>query len=222
MLSTMQDRPLTITSLFQHGARIHADSEVVTLEGDHVRRATFAEVARRAERLAGALARLGVGPETRVATFSWNTQEHMEAYLAVPCMGAVLHTLNIRLFPEQLAYVANHAEDEVVLVDASPDPAARPRPRGAEDGPPHRRHRRRATRPRSATCCATRICSQPRPIGFAWPDIDERAAAAMCYTSGTTGNPKGVVYGHRSTVLHSMMRDLRVGVRARGARQRAR
>ena len=204
MLSTMQDRPLTITSLFHHGARIHADSEVVTLEGDHVRRATFAEVARRAERLAGALARLGVGPETRVATFSWNTQEHMEAYLAVPCMGAVLHTLNIRLFPEQLAYVANHAEDEVILVDASLVPQlARVRADLKTvrhivvigDGDP------------TALGDVLRYDDllAAAPDRFAWPDIDERAAAAMCYTSGTTGNPKGVVYGHRSTVLHSMM-----------------
>src|SRR5207249_7454542 len=95
----------------------HAGSEVVTCEGERVRRARFAEVAARAERLAAALRRLGIRPGDRVATFSWNTQEHLEAYLAVPSMGAVLHTLNIRLFPEQLAYVANHAADRIVLVD---------------------------------------------------------------------------------------------------------
>jgi len=104
MLSTMQDRPLTIAALFAHGRTIHGSSEVVTCEGERVRRARFTEVAARAERLAAALRRLGIRPGDRVATFSWNTQEHLEAYLAVPSMGAVLHTLNIRLFPEQLAY----------------------------------------------------------------------------------------------------------------------
>jgi fatty-acyl-CoA synthase len=204
MLSTMQDRPLTITGLFRHGARVHGDSEVVTFEGDQSRRATFAEVARRAERLAGALARLGVKEGTRVGTFCWNTQEHMEAYLAVPCMGAVLHTLNIRLFPEQLAYVANHAEDEVILVDASLVPLlARVRADlktvrhlvviGDGDAAP------------LGEVLRYEELLGEAPEHFDWPEIDERAAAAMCYTSGTTGNPKGVVYGHRSTVLHSMM-----------------
>src|SRR5207244_9621802 len=129
MQSTMQDRPLTITALFEHGARLYGDSEVVTAHERGVRRARFAEVAGRATRLAGALRRLGVRPGDRVATFGWNTQEHLEAYLAVPSMGAVLHTLNIRLFPEQLVYVANHAEDRIVLVDGSLVPVlARVRP----------------------------------------------------------------------------------------------
>src|SRR5437016_13050410 len=117
MQSTMQDRPLTITALFEHGARLYGDSEVGTARERGVRRACFADVAERAARLAGALRRLGIRPGDRVATFGWNTQEHLEAYLAVPSMGAVLHTLNIRLFPEQLAYVANHAADRIVLVD---------------------------------------------------------------------------------------------------------
>jgi fatty-acyl-CoA synthase len=204
MLSTMQDRPLSITSLFQHGARVYGDSEVVTIEADGCRRATFAEVAARAARLAAALARLGVKPSTRVGTFCWNSQEHMEAYLAVPSMGAVLHTLNIRLFPEQLAYVANHAEDDVILVDASLVPLLA-------------RIRKDLKTVRHLVVIGDGDAS---PLGevlryedllaaedgsFDWPEIDERSAAAMCYTSGTTGNPKGVVYGHRSTVLHSMM-----------------
>src|SRR6266705_623518 len=119
MQSTMQDHPLTIAMLLEHGRRVHAGSEVVTAEAAGVRRARFAAVAERAARLAGALRRLGIRPGDRVATFAWNTQEHLEAYLAVPAMGAVLHTLNIRLFPEQLAWVANHAEDRIVLVDDS-------------------------------------------------------------------------------------------------------
>src|SRR5438094_3185521 len=116
MLSTMQDRPLTIAALFAHGRTIHGDSEVVTCEGERVRRARFTEVAARAERLAAALRRLGIRPGDRVATFSWNTQEHLEAYLPLPSKGAVLHTLNNRLFPEQLAHVANHAPDRSLPV----------------------------------------------------------------------------------------------------------
>src|SRR5690242_7144366 len=123
MLSTMQDHPLTITDLFTHGRMVHGSSTVATFEDARTRHATFAAVAERAERLAAALARLGVRPGDRVATFGWNTQEHLETYFAVPCMGAVLHTLNIRLFPEQLVYVADHAEDRVVIVEDSLVPA---------------------------------------------------------------------------------------------------
>jgi fatty-acyl-CoA synthase len=203
MQSTMQDRPLVITALLEHGRRVHADSEVVTCEGDRVRRARFAEVAERAERLAAALRRLGVRPGDRVATFSWNTQEHLEAYLAVPCMGAVLHTLNIRLFPEQLVYVANHAEDRIVLVDDSLVPLL------AKVAPELRTVERFVVVGGGDAAALgdvlryEEVLAAERP-GFDWPAIDERAAAAMCYTSGTTGNPKGVVYSHRSTYLHSL------------------
>ncbi len=119
MLSTMQDGPLLVSGILRHGQRVYGDSLVVTVEPDGYREATFAEVAARAERLAKALHRLGIGPGDRVGTFAWNDQAHLEAYLGVPSMGSVLHTLNIRLFPEQLAYVVNHAEDKVVIVDAS-------------------------------------------------------------------------------------------------------
>src|SRR5919198_1303539 len=117
MLSTMQDFPLTIAAIFRHGRSVFGDSEVVTFEGESSRRASFAQVAEGADRLAAALSRLGIREGDRVGTFAWNTQEHLEAYLAVPSMGAVLHTLNLRLFPEQLAWVANHAADRIVLVD---------------------------------------------------------------------------------------------------------
>src|SRR2546425_2678270 len=117
--STMQDFPLTIGMILRHGRTVYGDSEVVTFEGESSRQASFVEVAGRAEQLAAALERLGIEPGDRVGTFQWNTQEHLEAYLAVPTMGAVLHTLNIRLFPEQLTYVVNHAEDRVVIVDDS-------------------------------------------------------------------------------------------------------
>ena len=119
MKSTMQDAPLSISRLLEHAARVHPDTEVVTATPDGTRRRTFAEVAERAGRLAGALRACGIDGDQRVGTFMWNNAEHLEVYLAVPSMGAVLHTLNIRLFPDQVTYVANHAEDKVVVVDAS-------------------------------------------------------------------------------------------------------
>ncbi len=204
LLSTMQDHPLTITDVFRHGQAIHAASEVATAEGDRVRRARFAEVADRATRLAAALHRLGIRVGDRVATFGWNTQEHFEAYFAVPSMGAVLHTLNIRLFPEQLAYVANHAEDRVVLVDDSCVSLLA----GVRDQLRTIEHVI-VIGSGDASALGTRVLryddllAAERPE-YDWPRLDERAAAAMCYTSGTTGNPKGVVYSHRSTYLHSL------------------
>jgi fatty-acyl-CoA synthase len=199
------DFPLTIHMLLEHGRRVYGHSEVVTWEGDHARRATYAEVADNAERLAAALTKLGVGRGDRVGTLCWNNQEHLEAYYAVPCMGAVLHTLNIRLPGAQLAHIINHAEDKIVLVDATLLPVLAPiadQLTSVEafvvigsgdasvlgDRPVHR---------------YADLLASEQP-GFAWPQLDERAPASMCYTSGTTGDPKGVVYSHRSTVLHAM------------------
>ncbi len=203
--STMQDAPLLITNILRRGQQVHGDSAVITVTGpagEH-QSATFAEVGERAERLAAALARLGVGPDDRVGTFMWNNQRHLEAYFAVPAMGAVLHTLNVRLFPEQLAYVINHAEDTVILVDASlapllarvADQLTTVRHVIVAGGP--------ADLPFASLHDYEELLAAEAP-GYVWPDLDERQAAAMCYTSGTTGNPKGVVYSHRSTVLHSM------------------
>ena len=117
--STIPDFPLTIRGLFEHGERIYSDSEVATWAGDHVRRASYAQVGERARRLAAALQKLGIQPGDRVGTFAWNNQEHLEAYFAVPSMGAVLHCINIRLFPEQLIYIINHAADRIIIVDGS-------------------------------------------------------------------------------------------------------
>jgi fatty-acyl-CoA synthase len=207
MLSTMQDFPLTIGMIFRHGRMVYGDSEVVTNEGDSSRRASFTEVADRVDQLSAALRRLGVDSGDRVGTFAWNTQEHLEAYFAIPCMGGVLHTLNIRLFPDQLVYIVNHAEDRIVIVDGTLIPVlAKLAPElssvehyivvGDADTAPLEGNRAQVLR-------YDELLAAEQP-GIAYPEIDERAAAAMCYTSGTTGNPKGVVYSHRSTFLHTI------------------
>ncbi|HUP22071.1 MAG TPA: long-chain fatty acid--CoA ligase [Thermoanaerobaculia bacterium] len=207
MKSTMQDFPLTLTMVLEHGRKIFGDSEVVTCIEGGSRRATFEQVAARAAQLAHGLSELGVEPSDRVGTFLWNNQEHLEAYLAVPCMGAVLHTLNIRLFPEQLAYVVNHADDQVVIVDGTLVPLL------ARVLPELRRIRHfvvtgdgdaSVLAGSGATVHRYEELLAGRSTDYPWPDLDESSAAAMCYTSGTTGNPKGVVYSHRSSVLHSM------------------
>src|SRR5438105_7052991 len=204
MLSTMQDFPLTISAIFRHGRSVFGGSEVVTFEGESCRRASFAQVADRADRLASALARLGIREGDRVATFAWNNQEHLEAYMAVPSMGAVLHTLNLRLFPEQLTYIANHAEDKVVLVDATLIPLLARVAAELKTVEQFVVMGQGDASPLGANVLSYEELLAAEPGGFDYPEIDERSAAAMCYTSGTTGNPKGVVYSHRSTFLHSM------------------
>ena len=202
-LSTMQDFPLAISHLFEHGRRVHADSRVVTWSESGTRSASFGEVASRADRLAAGLTKLGVQPGTRVGTFAWNNQHHLEAYLAIPSMGAVLHTLNIRLFPEQLAYVINHAEDEVILVDASIAPLLAKVRKELRTVKHFITFGEGDTSGLGETLDYEALIAEAPP-GFEYPEIDERSAAAMCYTSGTTGNPKGVAYSHRSTFLHSI------------------
>jgi fatty-acyl-CoA synthase len=203
MLSTMQDRPLAITEILRHGATVYADAQIVTFHGDSTRRATFAEVELRARKLAQALTRLGVQPGDRVGTFMWNDQEHLEAYFAVPCMGAVLHTLNIRLFPEQLAYVIDHAEDDVIIVDDSLVPLLAAIAGDLKSKPKFILVGRGDGSALGETLTYEELLAAESGE-YEWPEIDERQAAAMCYTSGTTGNPKGVVYSHRSSVLHAM------------------
>jgi len=207
MHSTMQDFPLTITAIMRHGVGVHGLRTVTTATGDGYRHSTYREVGRQAAQLANALHGLGVTGDDRVATFMWNNAEHLVTYLAVPSMGAVLHTLNIRLFPEQIAYVANEAEDRVILVDLSLAKLLAPVLAGLNtvhtviavgDGELAPLQESGKTVVRYAE-----LIDAESP-DFAWPQIDEYSAAAMCYTSGTTGNPKGVVYSHRSSFLHTM------------------
>jgi fatty-acyl-CoA synthase len=197
------DYPLTVAHVLDRVRRFGADSEVVTLKGEgDIRRASYPEVAERADKLASALSKLGIGDGDRVGTFMWNNKEHFEAYLAVPSMGAVLNTVNIRLFPEQVVYIVNHAKNRVIFVDDSLVEVLEkvaPEFESVEhfvvvgDGD---------------------AGSLPNVIryedllasgddSFDYPELDERQAAALCYTSGTTGNPKGVLYSHRSTILHA-------------------
>jgi fatty-acyl-CoA synthase len=198
------DFPLTLQHIRRRMRSGRPQASVVTLhEPGVVSRATHAEVSQRIDRLARALVTLGIDQGTRVGTFAWNNQRHFELYFAIPCIGAVLHTLNIRLFDEQLVYIVNHAEDEVIFVDDSLVPAIE---RLAAQMPKVRNFIVMGDGDAGSLPNVLRyeqLLEQAGPGEFDYPELDERQAAALCYTSGTTGNPKGVLYSHRSISLHS-------------------
>src|SRR5438552_8231518 len=196
MHGLMSERPLLISAIIKHAAVYHRDTEIVsrTVEGE-IHRYTYGVAERRAKRLARALLKLGVEPGDRVGTLAWNTFRHFELYYAISGIGAVCHTINPRLFPEQIVYIVNHAQDRLLFVDTSFIPLIE------------------KLRPQFPADCRIVLLDEaeaPFPVlaphdalvdaengDFAWPEFDERTAASLCYTSGTTGHPRGVRYTHR-------------------------
>jgi fatty-acyl-CoA synthase len=214
--ATMGRSPLTIGHILRHGATWHGATEVVTLQDGVRHRSTFADVGRAATRLASGLSSLGVTGDARVGTLMWNNRAHLEAYLAVPAMGAVLHSANLRLFPDQLSFTINAAEDAVMLVD------------------PDLVEQFLAVLPELNTVKTVVVNGDEIPDGlrssglrvltydellaagsdeFDWPDIDENSAAALCFTTGTTGDPKGIAYSHRSILLQCLSSATTNGLR---------
>ncbi len=207
MQGLMQDRPLTLDHFFNRAETLFPTKGIVTATATGIERETYGEWAGRSRRLAGVLDDLGIAADGRVATFGWNTAHHLELWFAVPCSGRVLHTLNIRLFPEQITYIVNHAEDEVIFVDRSLLGLLWPLVDSFEtvrhivvmdDG------RGEVPSPDGGRPIHDYENLLATADAVEWPRLDENQAASMCYTSGTTGNPKGVVYSHRSTWLHTV------------------
>ncbi|MSP11554.1 MAG: fatty-acid--CoA ligase [Chloroflexi bacterium] len=200
----MMDFPLNLNYILQRAHKLFPRKEIATKVGSAMHRYTYADFYERVNRLAHVLDSLGVGPGDRVGTFAWNTYRHLEAYFAIPCKGSVLHTLNIRLFPEQIVYIINHAADKVILVDQTLLPLLE---KLAGRLPTVKHYIVMADGAYQTTLTPHSSYEQllrDAPSGrYAWPEIPENQAAAMCYTSGTTGNPKGVLYSHRAIVLHS-------------------
>ena len=207
MLGNMMAKPLLISDLIEHAERSNPKSEIVSrrCEGD-IHRYTMHDAANRSRKLANALTKLGAKPSDRIATLAWNNYRHFELYFGVSGIGSVLHTINPRLFPEQLVYIINHAEDRWIFVDLTFVPLLE----SIKDQIPNVEGfvimTDEATMPTTSLdnviCYETLI--QDESNQFEWPEFDENTAASLCYTSGTTGNPKGVLYSHRSTLIHAM------------------
>ncbi len=206
MLGLMSDRPLLISSIITHAAAYHGAVEIASrsVEGP-IHRYTYAAAERRAKQLARALVRLGIAPGDRVGTLAWNTYRHVELYYAISGIGAVCHTINPRLFDEQIVYIVNHAADRLLFVDTSFLPLVERLapyfPAGCRIVPMINAETPPPTGLPQTVSYEELVAAES--ADFAWPEFDERTAAALCYTSGTTGNPKGVLYSHRSTVLHA-------------------
>lgn len=205
MQGQMMDYPLTLTPLLERARHLFPKKEIVTKAGPTLERYTYAQMAERVNRLANALDKLGVRRGDRVATFAWNNARHLEIYFAAPCMGAVLHPINLRLPGDQIAFIVNHADDQVLFVDPSLLPAV-------EKLAPYLKNVKHFvvmgdSVPEGTTLhpvhAYEELLKNASPE-YPWPNLHENDAAAMCYTSGTTGNPKGVVYSHRSIYLHSL------------------
>ena len=206
MHGLMMDSQLLISGILRHADRNYAEREIVSVTADNpLHRYTYADCFRRTRQLANALAKMGLQQGDRVATLAWNDYRHLEAYYAIAGSGYVCHTVNPRLFPEQIVYIINHAEDRFICVDAMFVPLLE----AVADKIPNvegfivmtdEAHMPKTSLP-NAMCYETLIGAES--MEFDWPEIDERTASALCYTSGTTGNPKGVLYDHRSTILHA-------------------
>ena len=206
MLGQMMSMPLLISSLIRHASAYHGDTQIVSrLTEGGIHRYNYADAHKRSRQLANAMIKLGVKPGARIGTLAWNGFRHFETYFAVSGMGAILHTINPRLFPEQIAYIVNHADDEYVCFDITFAPLV--------DGiAPHCKNVKgwiaMTDRAHIPTMKTPDILCYEELVGaesdnFEWPSFDENTASSLCYTSGTTGNPKGVLYSHRTTILHS-------------------
>jgi len=213
MQGLMMDYQLTLRPIMERAHRLFPTKEIATKIGPDMHRYTYADFYERAGRLAGALERLGIKRGDRVGTLAWNTFRHLELYFGAPCMGAVVHTLNLRLPPEQLIYIINHAEDQIICVDQSLLPLLE---KIAGSLKTVRHYVVMGSGPVPETSLPNALSYEELLAAesphFPWPNLDENDAAAMCYTSGTTGNPKGVLYSHRAIYLHTMAASLADGL----------
>ncbi|NOE32728.1 MULTISPECIES: long-chain-fatty-acid--CoA ligase [unclassified Ruegeria] len=206
MLGQMMTQPLLISSLIDHAERYHGQTGIISVETDGtISETNWSEIAMNARRLASALTKLGLEPQDRIGTLAWNNRRHLEIYYATSGAGYVCHTVNPRLFPEQLTYIINHAQDRVLFFDATFIPLVA----ALHDALTEVRHfvlmgpRNEEAASQIPGLVFYDELIETGDAGFTWPDLDENTASSLCYTSGTTGNPKGVLYSHRSTLLHS-------------------